>query len=277
MTRSLYPERPAMRMSRSVLRTLFLSASLLGLAACGGDGGAGDAPSDGDGGTATDKDASGGGRADGGGADGGGASDPGSLDFSKAIYPLTTGSSWTYRVTEADGTTNEKTVTAEAEETVGGDGPHAADKAVKLVSDRGAELTVSWVHSDGERVVRYREQVLDSATSAVESEEAYDPERVIADVTSEHRSAGASWLEIFSTTSTNLKKGTPAETAEVRETWQVVSAAEEVTVPAGTFTAIVLQKSGTTKQKQYWFVPGVGKVKETGGQTEELSKYSIAN
>jgi hypothetical protein len=268
MTHPRKPESPAMRMSRRILSNLFFGASLLGLAACGGDGG-GDAPTDGDGGTSTEQDASS------GGSDGGDG-EAGSLDFSKAIYPLTTGSSWTYRITEADGTTSEKTVTAEAEETVGGDGPHAADKAVKLISDRGAELTVSWVHSDGERVVRYREQVLDSATSAVESEEVYDPERVIADVTSEHRSTGASWLEVFNTTSTNLKKGTPAETTEERENWQVVSAAEEVTVPAGTFTAIVVQKSGTTKPKQYWFVPGVGKVKETGGQTEELAEYSIA-
>jgi hypothetical protein len=53
-----------------------------------------------------------------------------------------------------------------------------------------------------------------------------------------------------------------------------------VTVPAGTFTTVHVQRvsgSGSTKQKDYWFAKGVGKVKETGGgqQNEELMSYSI--
>jgi hypothetical protein len=48
-----------------------------------------------------------------------------------------------------------------------------------------------------------------------------------------------------------------------------------VTVPAGTFHALILQKAGSSVAKTYWFVRGVGKVKETGGQTEELVEYHV--
>jgi hypothetical protein len=44
-------------------------------------------------------------------------------------------------------------------------------------------------------------------------------------------------------------------------------------VPAGTFDAIVLRKVGGS-EKRYWYVRGVGKVKETGGQVEELVSWS---
>ena len=52
-----------------------------------------------------------------------------------------------------------------------------------------------------------------------------------------------------------------------------------LTVPAGTFTCLHLHKVGTddsTAQKDYWFARGVGKIKESGGQTEELASYSLA-
>ena len=49
----------------------------------------------------------------------------------------------------------------------------------------------------------------------------------------------------------------------------------KVTVPAGTFDAVVLIKSTATGSKTYWYVPGVGKVKETGGQTEELVSFDV--
>ena len=59
------------------------------------------------------------------------------------------------------------------------------------------------------------------------------------------------------------------------ERWTVDSVDEVVEVPAGKFHAIVLQKAGGDTLKTYWFVPGIGKVKETGGQTEALVSYSV--
>ena len=55
-----------------------------------------------------------------------------------------------------------------------------------------------------------------------------------------------------------------------------------VTVPAGTFSTIRLRRQvlvgaggGEGADKTFWFAEGIGKIKETGGQTEELSAYSL--
>lgn len=56
------------------------------------------------------------------------------------------------------------------------------------------------------------------------------------------------------------------------ESWSIRSDAEEVTVPAGTFRAVVVVRHAEdpADDKTYWFANGVGKVKESGGKTEEL-------
>jgi hypothetical protein len=47
-------------------------------------------------------------------------------------------------------------------------------------------------------------------------------------------------------------------------------------VPAGTFDAVLLRKvSNASSEKNYWYARGVGKVKETGAQTEELTEYQV--
>ena len=44
-------------------------------------------------------------------------------------------------------------------------------------------------------------------------------------------------------------------TATERDAWSVDSTSESVTVPAGTFDAIVLVKAGGSNLKTYWYVP----------------------
>jgi hypothetical protein len=39
---------------------------------------------------------------------------------------------------------------------------------------------------------------------------------------------------------------------------------------------VVLQKVGGSTPKTYYYARGVGKLKETGGQTEELVDYELA-
>jgi hypothetical protein len=245
--------------------------ALLGLpvgAACGGEDDTSDST-----GSSTGTDGGSTPSSSGTGSDAGSASaDNLKVDYTKGpLMPLSIGSTWTYRVTDGD-KIDEKKLTAEKSEAVGGTGPNAGKTAVKLVADRVDELTVSWVAADGDRVLRYREQVVDVATQAVEKEDVWEPYRLYADGTEAHRGQGATWLEEH--TETTTKDGV-AETSTISERWTVQSAAESVTVPAGTFTAVVFTKAGASKLKTYWYVPGVGKVKETGGQTEELSAYAI--
>jgi hypothetical protein len=190
------------------------------------------------------------------------------------FLPWKEGNTWTYRVTE-QGVASMKVVTIFAEEYVGGEGPHRDKTAFKVVTTRGGGgETVSWRAVVNNGVVRYREQLLRAGSGELDLEEHWDPYKPYFDGTNDHTAPGASWLAEYLETS--LPTDGAMEVRTVRERWLVDSPDEEVTVPAGTFRALVVQKAGGGELKTYWYVRGVGKVKETGGQTEELVSFEVA-
>lgn len=190
-----------------------------------------------------------------------------------ALLPWREGNTWTYRVTK-DGEVTMKVVTIGAEEPVAGSGPNSGKLANKVTTMKGAmDETVSWQALEGERVVRYREQSFGAKTGLVKLEEHWSPHKLHVDGAMAHRMPGAQWTETYE--ETKLPSDGPASTATAQDVW-LVDGEQDVTVPAGTFRSIVLRKTGETSAKTYWYVPGVGKVKETGGQTEELVSFQVA-
>jgi hypothetical protein len=196
------------------------------------------------------------------------------------LLPWKEGNSWTYTVTDDAGNATEKRTTVGPLELVGGTGPNKELMAHKVTTLKdetvGAEVdeTVSWQAVEGERVVRYREQAFGRMTKALELEEHWDPSKLHIDSSAAHTAIGATWLESYK--ETKLPVGaTPIYDAQAGDRW-FVERREMVTVPAGTFDALVLRKvSLAAAEKTYWYAPGVGKVKETGGQTEELLDYEL--
>ena len=217
------------------------------------------------------------------GAAGCGSQDPGSgtIDINcqpaaGAMLPWATGNVWTYAVND-EGVVSMKETTIGAQEPVGGTGPNKDVMAYKVVTAKGVmDQTISWQAPMGDSVIRYREDSFSASTGDLELEEHWDPYKLHIDGTAEHRVTGASWLMIYQ--ETKLPVGGTPSTAEAHDRWEVLSACESVTVPAGTFTAIYIQKVSATggSAKTYWYVPGVGKVKESGGQLEELISYTLA-
>jgi hypothetical protein len=207
-------------------------------------------------------------------ATGGSGDDPGEVrQTTGSLLPWKVGNTWTYQVT-GDGEQTTKVVTLEAEEPVGGAGPNAGKIAIRQVSAKGAsDKTISWHAIEGERLVRYREQSFSARTGALEIEEHWSPGKLHIDYSAAHVAAGASWFEEYQ--ETKVEAGATPETSSERERWMVDAVDELVEVPAGKFRALVLQKAGGDSLKTYWFVPGVGKVKETGGQTEVLVRYDL--
>lgn len=188
--------------------------------------------------------------------------------------PWAEGNTWTYRVTN-NGVVSEKVTTIGAEEMVGGEGPNQDKRAFRVVTKKGvSDETVSWQALEDERVVRYREQSFHAGTGELELEEHWMPHKLHFDDSVDHTADGADWLESYTETKI-YASGRPTEESEARDRWFVDSRNEMVTVPAGTFNAIVVQKAGGGSVKTYWYVRGVGKVKETGGQTEELVSYEV--
>jgi hypothetical protein len=208
-----------------------------------------------------------------GGSGGGGAG--GSVPVGD-LLPLKLGNTWTYRVTDDQGLITEKHQTAMAEEPVGGIGDNKDVIAFKMVTSKGVggdDETISWQKNIGMLVVRYREQSFGAQTNLLELEEHWHPHKIRVDMSPAHTVRGASWLEIYQEFKTPT--GVATSQAEARDRWTVLETSQSVTVPAGTFNAFVLQKAGGSSTKTYWFVSGVGKVKETGGQTEELTAYQV--
>ncbi len=206
-----------------------------------------------------------------GGMDGGVPGDASSAP----LLPWKTGNRWTYQVTDETGEESIKVTTVGALEAVGGVGPNAAMMANKVVTKKGAtDETVSWQADLGTRVVRLREQAFHATTGLLEQEEYWSPHKLHVDLLAAHAIQGASWLEIYS--ETKLPVGGQPITSEPHDRWTVLAVDDPVTVPAGSFRAVVLQKSGGSQSaKKYWYVRGVGKVMEVGGKTEKLVSYEV--
>ncbi|WP_224365583.1 hypothetical protein [Hyalangium versicolor] len=190
------------------------------------------------------------------------------------LMPWKAGNRWSFRVTE-DGQTSTKETTVGELEPVGGTGPYKDLLVNKVVTMKGAgDKTLSWQAVSEKRLVRYREQSFRASTGELELDETWDPPKLHVDESAAHTTEGASWLEDYKETKQPDAGAATTETNHDR--WTVVADDESVTVPAGTFRATVLRKTGGSTTKTYWFVRGIGKVKESGGQLEELTSYEVA-
>jgi len=205
-------------------------------------------------------------------------SDGGSTSCTLAAGPLIPwkiGNKWTYKVTE-DGVVSQKVTTIEVAEPVGGMGPNATKMAYKVVTKKGTDdQTISWQAPEGDKVLRFREQSFSASTKALELEEHWEPHKLHVDGTAEARADGAHWIENYKETKMPVG-GQPATTMPT-DVWDVLAPCEVIQVEGKSYDAIKTRKTGgSSSQKTYWYVPGVGKVKETGGQTEELVKFEAA-
>lgn len=186
--------------------------------------------------------------------------------------PLATGNTWTFRVVDPEVST--KTQTVGDLEDVGG--MHAGTQAFRMTTTKPNGEVLSWQADTGTGVVRYAEQ--DNSGTNTTAEE-YTPFRTRVDESDLHTAQGAMWTEDY--TEHVSENGGAVTTTSKSETWTVMAVDELVTVPAGEFCALHLRRTSTAggidgSDKSYWFVRGVGKVKEvSAGRTETLESYDV--
>ena len=190
------------------------------------------------------------------------------------LHPLALGASWTYRVIDAEtGVETTKTRTVEAFEDVGDRKAGITAWRMRVENENGFSL--SWQEDLGPEVgvVRHREQSFET-DGTLEKDEFYEASKFRVDESPAHRVAGATWSETY--VQTKVKPGEPEEASEETRNWYVVAPSESITVPAGTFTAIRLHRTspGAETDKTYWFVEGIGPVKEIDAGAEELELVS---
>jgi hypothetical protein len=217
------------------------------------------------------------------GCSGGGASsnlDPGTGADAAAqatsgpYEPLAVGVAWTYHVND-NGVTYDKTSTVMDTEDAGG--PAAGITVFHLVDTFPADKQDTWYQADGLVVKRLHDDDLDSSGN-VKTDDWYSPFRLRVDETPEHLVAGATWSLTFTDTHTSTTKA--ATTTPKTDNWRVDGLDEPVTVPYGTFLSLHVSRTDPTdgSVKSFWFVRGIGKVKETNnsGHLEELTTRTPA-
>lgn len=193
------------------------------------------------------------------------------LALGERYFPLKIGASWTYTVTETGKPTTEKSNTVEALEDVGD--RKAGVKAYRLRTTKPDGPTVSWQEDQCPTIVRHREQSFD-AQNVMVTDQFFVPSKLRVDESAAHLVVGATWTNSYTEVEVDKVTGQTA-TKSKDETWKVEAVDESVTVPAGTFSALRVRKTTSgAADKTFWFAKGVGKLKETGEQTEELKAVS---
>lgn len=208
--------------------------------------------------------------------DGNGGNGGGNGNATEPLLPWAVGNTWTYRVTE-DGMVSNKTTTVMEATTVGGTGPLKDTAAYFVVTKKGTDQkdkTESYQAPDPtepDRILRYRELSYGAMTGALQLEEYWTPARIHADGS---KLSQPSWVDSY--TEYKLPVGQqPSPGAETHDLWLVVNADEAIDSGGKHYDhSVHLQKTGGST-KDYWYVRGIGKVRETGGQTEELVDHKL--
>jgi len=184
-----------------------------------------------------------------------------------SLLPLTVGNEWTFQVTDSSGVVSVKTQTV-VRTTSTADGRAAFVMETSRANNKGTRSVQLIV--DGQ-LLRASEETLDNG--AVSNRYVYEPYGLRIDLSAQDINATYSDSHDKHKVDTT---GAILETEEKMHTFYVEGVDELVEVPAGTFECVRVrrEKVGST-DKTYWYAPGVGKVKEIGGQTEELTAVSL--
>ena len=195
------------------------------------------------------------------------------MTTSGRYQPMVVGATWVYNVTDT-GFAYTKNSAVESFEDIGGMAAGTMGYKVSETIKTSTQLT--WYESTTSDVRRHHDQQTD-VNGVMTSEDWYTPYDLRVDESSDHVMAGAAWTVSYMDAHTSASK--PASTKTITENWTTDAANEVVTVPAGTFSALKITRTDTANgsSKSQWFVPGVGKIREsnTTGHLEELQSYTI--
>jgi hypothetical protein len=220
------------------------------------------------------------------------------LPTAESLYPEKVGNSWTYLVTPlAVELPSYKVVTIEALETPGGSGASAGRPAFRHRTCKSAptvdackmppsatnriDITIGWLGMIDKVLGNYREQAFKKATDIQTEEDWWEPFRLKVDMSPAHTVAGAKWTDTYKEFK-HATGGAITSTTQM-EQWEVVAVDQTVVItpPGGApkmYTGCIQVKHSNNSgsmDKTFWYARGIGKVKETGAQTEELIDYVV--
>ena len=194
--------------------------------------------------------------------------DSGTNMMATSFIPMAVGNRWTFRVTSSSNVESNKVQTVTEEITV--DGETAFVFETERANDRGTRSIQRLVDN---KLIRLSEETLKAGSVTAR----YNFSPVGLRIDGNQVSTGDIYMDTHDKQELDAQGQVIATETKVH-TFEIESEKELVTVPAGEFEAIRVRRDrdgGPTKT--YWYVPGLGKVKEIGGQTEELVKAELGN
>lgn len=222
--------------------------------------------------------------------------DPTKPQESTSLWPLTTGSKWTYLITDDPNFKGNYSKVVEVKGTsqvpdTGGMNAVLVHSRQERMRDNQQEIYEerSWqVQLTNGLVVRVREEdYLDSAVNPNPiritrwTTRSGAPTTIMKSIASEPEK-GWPYTDVVTEVVTLGGDPNNPDSKDRTYQWTAVWEQQPITVPAGTFAKSLklmrtkINKDGVaTTERTYWLVPGVGKVKETGERTELLQSYDI--
>ena len=194
--------------------------------------------------------------------------------FSSDRYlPYGVGFTWEYRVTDlASGDVKTKTQTIDSTFTHPDDGlPTFLQRTQKTGGS-----TENWIRLDGDALIRLRQQDFNSLSELVRTNE-YLPSRIRLDESSAAIADGATWDESYIDVEYDPLDVEVAR-VDMAEHWEVLGVDVPCESPLGSFSCLNLRRTRTAggiAEKEFMYARGIGKVREDGGQVEQLTGCSV--
>lgn len=198
----------------------------------------------------------------------------GGIAASGALLPVDVGNIWRYQVTEVGTGNPPYTKRQELTEEMTPDG--ATEPVIIQVTTKANGQTVNWLRRVGDAIVRIRQMDYD-ADGNLERTTDYLPYKLRLDETPDRLEAGALYNDEYTAVITD-PNGLETSRTETIDQWLVVATDAPCATPWGTLSCVQIHRErmlGGVVSKDYFFAPGYGKVREDGGQIEELTDCSL--
>ncbi len=192
---------------------------------------------------------------------------------SDRYLPYEVGFTWEWRVTDlTSGSVETKSQIVQESR----DNPDDGLPMFVQMTDKGGGSTENWMRTDGDALVRLQQMDYNSLDQLLRTT-VYDPHAIRLDEASDRITEGATYTQTYTEIEYD-STGTETRRAEVTEEWEILGVDVACDAPIGAFECLHVSRTRTAggiAQKEYWFAKGIGKIREEGGQIEQLTACSV--
>ena len=197
--------------------------------------------------------------------DGGAGADPCGFNSTRFL-PFDVGNTWSYRVTDTnsgDITTKSQSIEETRTDATFGD-------VIVQLTQKNNGSTRSLFKLDANELIRLQQEDLDIG-GTVERVTVYDPGQTRLSETDANLADGATWTENY--TAAVTETGMTTVTTSRTEAWTVLGVDVACESGIGSLKCLHVKRertAGGIATKEFWYAQGVGKVRETGSNQQEV-------